>query len=323
MLIDTVKLEKMALAKRVGQFLVAEQVQEERATVENVARVLAQDVSAQVREVLAYELRKCKTLAPDLAEKIARDIEKVSGAFLSETKAFSEREWLRLIPGLREASLVIVARRTDLSDTVQLKLVSVGQEPTVASLVRNDSLQLGEAAVDKIVERFSGNRRLMDHLGGRMDLPLRVVERIVSHVSDHCREMLIEHYAVESNVARKVSEDSKVEVLWAQIKSAGPSQIHAFATDLRNDRRLNYLLVLEIASRGCYQFMESALALEAGLPVGRIREILTLEDPPAFVRLMQMANVSKTMAPRFLQLAKRFYGKGEASLTPTPEPAAA
>lgn len=323
MLIDTVKLEKMALAKRVGQFLVAEQVQEERATVENVARVLAQDVSAQVREVLAYELRKCKTLAPDLAEKIARDVESVSGAFLCETKAFSEREWLRLIPGLREASLVIVARRTDLSDNVQLKLASVGQEPTVASLVRNDSLQLGEAAVNKIVDRFSGNRRLMDHLGGRMDLPLQVVERIVSYVSDHCREMLIEHYAVESTVAKKVSEDSKVEVLWAQIKSAGPSQIHAFATDLRNERRLNYLLVLEIASRGCYQFMESALALEAGLPVGRIREILTLEDPPAFVRLMQMANVSKTMAPRFLQLAKRFYGRGETELTPTPEPAAA
>lgn len=322
MLIDTVKLEKMALAKRVGQFLVAEQVNEERATVENVARVLAQDVSAQVREVLAYELRKCKVLSPDLAEKIARDIETVSGAFLSETNVFSEKEWLRLIPGLKEASLVVVARRTDLSDAVQLKLATVGLEPTVASLVRNDSLMLGEGACNKIVDRFSENKRLMDHLGGRRDLPLRVVERIVSYVSDHCRELLVEHYAVTDTVAKKVSDDSKVEVLWAQIKTAGPSQIHAFVTDLRNDRRLNYLLVLEIASRGCYQFMESALALEAGLPINRIREILTLEDPPAFVRLMQMANVSKVMAPRFLQLAKRFYGK-PMELTPTPEPAAA
>ena len=319
MLIDTVKLEKMALAKRVGQFLVAEQVKEERATVENVARVLAQDVSAKVREVLAYELRKCKVLAPDLAEKIARDIEAVSGAFLAETKAFTEKEWLRLIPGLKEASLVTVARRTDLSRAMQMKLVTVGQEPTITSLVRNDSLELAEVACDKIVDRFSDNRRLMDHLGGRRDLPLRMVERIISHVSEQCREMLVEQYAIETDLATKVTEDSKVEVLWAQIKTAGPSQVHAFATDLRNDRRLNYLLVIEIAGRGCYQFMESALALEAGLPLGRIREILTLEDPAAFVRLMQMANVSKTMAPRFLQLAKRFYSKA----LPAPEPAVA
>ncbi len=318
MLIDTVKLEKMALAKRVGQFLVAEQVKEERVTVENVARVLAQDVSAQVREVLAYELRKCTVLAPDLAEKIARDVETVSGAFLSETHVFSEKEWLRLIPGLKEPSLVTLARRTDLSDAIQVQLATVGQEPTVTSLVRNDSLELAEKACDKIVDRFSDNRRMMDHLGGRADLPLRVVERIISSVSDHCREMLVEHYAVDSGVASKVTEDSKIEVLWAQIKTAGPSQIHAFATDLRNDRRLNYLLVIEIAGRGCYQFMESALALEAGLPVGRIREILTLDDPAAFVRLMQMANVSKTMAPRFLQLAKRYYGNKSVPLTPEP-----
>ncbi|WP_417451663.1 DUF2336 domain-containing protein [Kordiimonas sp.] len=322
MLVDTVKLEKMALAKRVGQFLVADQVREERATVENVARVLAQDVSAQVREVLAYELRKCRTLAPDLAEQIARDIETVSGAFLSETKVFSEKDWLRLVPGLKETSLVTVARRTDLSDALQLKLATVGQEPTVTSLVRNDSIELAESACDKIVDRYSGNLRLMDHLGGRGDLPLRIVEHMISYVSDHCREMLIEHYSVDGGVASRVTEDSKIEVLWAQIKTAGPTQVHAFATDLRNDRRLNYLLVIEIAGRGCYQFMESALALEAGLPLGRIREILSLKDPAAFVRLMQMANVSKTMAPRFLQLAKRFYGKAT-QVAPAPEPAVA
>ncbi|WP_417458958.1 DUF2336 domain-containing protein [Kordiimonas sp.] len=309
MLIDTVKLEKMALAKRVGQFLVAEQVQEERATVENVARVLAQDVSAQVREVLAYELRKCKVLATDLAEKIAHDVESVSGAFLGETMVFTDKEWLKLIPGLKEPSLVVVARRKDLSDSVQAKLATVGQEPTVTSLVRNDNLTLAEVACDKVVDRFGDNRRMMDHLGARADLPLKVVERIINNVSDHCREMLIEHYAVDQGIASKMAEDSKIEVLWTQLKNASPTQIHAFVTDLRNDRRLNYLLVIEITGRGCPSFMESSLALEAGLPLGRIREILSLEDPAAFVRLMQMANVSKSMAPRFLQLAKKFYSK--------------
>jgi len=305
-LVDAVQLEKIVLAKRVGQFLVKTQAEEERATVENVARVLAQDVSPQVREVLAFELRKCKVLAHDLADKIARDVEMVSGPFLGETNVFTDKEWMRLIPALEEHALITLARRSDLSETVSTAVATYGKERSVTTLVRNDRSELPEKASGKVVDRFSENVRMMDHLSARHDLPLSVVERIVNKVSTHCRDMLVSQYAIDSEVAGQIAEDNKIEALWEQLKTASPSQIHAFVTDLRNDRRLTHLLVVEIADRGCAPFMESSLALEAGLPVGRIREILTLEDPAAFVRLMQMANVSKTMAPRFLRLAKRF-----------------
>jgi len=305
-LVDAVQLEKIVLAKRVGQFLVKEQAEEERATVENVARVLAQDVSPQVREVLAFELRKCKVLAHDLADKIARDVEMVSGPFLGETNVFTDKEWMRLIPALEEHALITLARRSDLPETVSTAVATYGKERSVTTLVRNDRTELPEKATDKVVDRFSENVRMMDHLSARHDLPLSVVERIVNKVSTHCRDMLVSQYAIDSDVAGQIAEDNKIDALWEQLKNASPPQIHAFVTDLRNDRRLTHLLVVEIADRGSSAFMESALALEAGLPVGRIREILTLEDPAAFVRLMQMANVSKTMAPRFLKLAKRF-----------------
>lgn len=308
-LVDAVQLEKIVLAKRVGQFLVKEQAQEERATVENVARVLAQDVSPQVREVLAFELRKCKVLAHDLAEKISRDVEMVSGPFLGETKVFSDKEWIRLIPALEEHALRTLARRTDLSEKVSTAVATYGNEPSVTTLVRNDGLELPETASGKVVDRFGDNVRMMDHLSARGDLPLSVVERLVNKVSTHCRDLLVSQYAIDQDVAGQIAEDNKIDVLWDKLKTATGPQIHAFVTDLRNERRLTYLLVVEIAERGCAAFMESALALEAGLPIGRIREILTLEDASAFVRLMQMANVSKIMAPRFLKLAKRFYGE--------------
>lgn len=311
-LVDAVQLEKIVLAKRVGQFLVAEQAEEERATVENVARVLAQDVSPQVREVLAFELRKCSVLAHDLADKIARDVEMVSGPFLGETNVFTDKEWMRLVPALGEQALMTLARRSDLSETVSTAVATYGKEKSVTTLVRNDRLELPEKASGKVVDRFGDNVRMMDQLSARGDLPLSVVERIVNRVSAHCRDKLVEHYAVDQDVAGQIAEDNKIDALWEQLKTASPPQVHAFVTDLRNDRRLNYLLVVEIADRGSKTFLESSLALEAGLPLGRIREILTLEDPTAFVRLMQMANVSKAMAPRFLRLAKRFYGPDSA-----------
>jgi len=307
-LVDAVKLEKMVLAKRVGRFLAADQAREERAAVENVARVLAQDVCDQVREVLAFELRACKLLPRDLAEKIAHDVESVAGPFLMETRAFSTREWVGLIPGLKEHALRTLAQRPDLHDMVTVALATNGMEPAVTSLVRNDRINLCEKACNKVVDRFANNRRMMDHMGARGDLPLSIVERIADKVSDHCRELLIERYTVEEDVAAKVAGDSKIELLWQQIKDASPAQVHAFATELRSSRRLNHLLIVELSEKGSAAFFESSLALEAGLPIGRIREILTLSDPSAFVRLMQMANVSKSMAPRFLRLAKKFHG---------------
>lgn len=308
-LVDAVKLEKMVLAKRVGRFLVADQAEEERSAVENVARVLAQDVCNQVREVLAFELRNCRTLARDLAEKIARDIESVSGPFLLETRAFTNEEMAHLVPTLKEHAIKSLAQRPDLPEKVAHAVASYGMEPSVTSLVRNDRIGLSERAAGKVVERFGGNRRLMDHLSARADLPLSIVERIISTVSDHARETLIEHYTLSADLADRVTNHGRVEVLWNKIRESNPAQVHAFVTDLRTSRRLNHLLVVELAERGSAAFMESALALEAGLPIGRIREILTLSDPAAFVRLMQMANVSKTMAPKYLRLAKKYHAE--------------
>ena len=89
-LLNTAKLEKMMLAKKIGRFLTADQSDAERKGVEDAARVLVDDVSTQVREVLAFELRKCTILSHDIAEKIAKDIEQVAAPFLSLTTVFSD-----------------------------------------------------------------------------------------------------------------------------------------------------------------------------------------------------------------------------------------
>lgn len=312
-LIDSVKMEKMLLAKRVGQFLSADQPDEDRAAVEDVARQLASDLSIHVRSVLAFELRKCVRLVPDLAEKIAKDVEDVAGPFLEVTKAISDKAFIRLIPQLQEYARSVLARRNDLSETVVHALAKTGAEPSVMSLVRNDNMTLPARASSTVVDRFGSNVRVMDQFSARVDLSPTIVERIVDKVSNQCRDMLIDRYALPGDVASAVTDSSKVEVLWAQLEGANEQEIHAFVTELRAERRLNHMLTLELASRGCKAFLESALALEASLPVDRVKDILTLSDQQAFVRLMRMANVSKSMAPRFLKLAKSNYVAVEAA----------
>jgi len=304
MLVDTAKIEKILLAKKVGQFLGSEQAAEERAAVEDVARKLAVDVSVKVRRVLAYELRRCSVLVPDLAEKIAKDVEAVAGPFLAVTKAITDKAFIRLLPQLEDYALAILAGRSDLSDAVVHALAQNGKVQSITSLVRNDHVRLVEKTCDTVVNRFGENIYMMDQFSARRDLPIAVVERIVDKVSDHCRAVLVEHYSVSDEQAGQLLDATKMEFLSEQLKGADEAQIHACVTELRSARRLNFMMAIEMANKGCLPFLESTLALEAGLPRGRVKEILTLKNQAAFVELMQMANVSKNLAPRFLKVAK-------------------
>lgn len=303
-LIDSTRIEKILLAKKVGQFLSSEKAEVERRTVENVARVLAQDISSQVRGVLAYELRQCSKLSRDLAKKIATDIEQVSGPFLQATRVFSDDALEQLLPELEDSVRAWVARRTDLPDNVIHTLVSVGRENSVAALLRNDCLELPERVCSTVIDRFSDNRRLMDHMGARKDLPLSIAERIIEKVSDHFKHLLIEHYYLDDGVAEELSSASGYEVMWQQIKVATTAQIHAFVTDLKINRRLTHQTVVEMASRGSMTFLESALALQTGQTVDKIKGIMTLRDAGEFVNLMKKAAVPDTLAPKYLGLIK-------------------
>jgi len=306
-LVDAAKFGKMILAKRVGQFLLREQADEARAAVEDVARKLAADVSLHVRKVLAYELRRCRRLVPDLAEKIAKDIEAVAGPFLENTLAFSDKGLVKLIPQLKEYARARLARRTDLSEPVMEALALIGEEGSVTSLVRNDRLVLPHRACGTVVKRFAENVRVMDHFSGRLDLPVSIVEQIADKVSNHCRSVLVSYYNVQEDIAAEILDRTKVELLWQQVEGADASQVHAIVRELRADKKLTSALAVEIAQKGCPEFLESALALRAGMPLRDVRDILTLKDRLTFVRLMHKADFGKSVAPSVLKIVKEHY----------------
>jgi len=306
-LVSPTRLQKMVLAKRIGQFLANDQVADERRVVENVARMLAEDVSVHVREVLAYELRNSAELSRDLAERIACDVESVSGPFLATARCFTDEQLADLIPRLEEAAQISIARRPDLSPAACHAVVKVAGEKPVTYLVRNDSLCLPEQAIDTLLERFKGNKRLMDHLSARVDLPLLMVEEIAKHVSAHCRTAMMQHYGVKADVAEQVTGNSFERSLWEKIKDAGQSQVHGYVVDLRNEERLTFDLVLQMAEKGSLYFLESAMAVEAGRTIAEVRDSLSMAKKSDFVSLMQEAKVPPKLGPRFLSLAHKHY----------------
>ncbi|WP_374763327.1 DUF2336 domain-containing protein [Yunchengibacter salinarum] len=306
-LINETTMEKIVLAKRVGQFLNGSQDPGERDQVADVARKLAGDVCREVREVLAYELRNCKDLPKDLGARIAADVENVSAPFLEVTEIFTDAEMAELVPELYTGAQITVARRLSLGDLTMVALAEKGSEESVLYMVRNDHIQLSDVACSKVITRFVHDKRVLDQLGARMDLPLAVVEKLVDRVSDHFRAALVRHYAVDVSAAEKLADRGRFDTMLDHVRSATPDQIHAYVKTLREEGKLTNLLTLEMARNGVHSFLESALALASGMPRGAVRDALSLKNVHDFVDLMKKARVTKTMAAHYMTVARNEY----------------
>lgn len=301
-IVNAATLEKVILSQRVASFLKDDHTEEERTAIENVARLLAQDVALQVREILAFELRTCKVLPHDIAAKLASDIESVSTPFLATTEVFSDSQLAGLVPHLESHAHVTLARRSDIGPNTCHAIVTVGDEKSVSFIIRNDQVTFYENSCDVILRRFGSNQHLMDQLSCRIDLPLSIVEELARRVSDEYRRHLMKTYDLAAETAAEVTAESLASVVDEQIENASPAQIHAYVIDLRKSGRLTHVIVLDMAKKGCLNFLESMLALEAGLTLAAVREALYSGDMGDYIRLMQQANVSQFDAKEYRKI---------------------
>jgi len=301
-IVNAATLEKVVLTQRVAGFLNDNHSEDERAAIENVARMLAQDISLQVREALAFELRTCKHLPHDLAAKIASDVESVASPFLSSTEVFSDVQLAGLVPHLADHAHVTLARRSDIGPQTCLAIVTVGTDKTVSFIIRNDQIKIQEDAVATVTQRFGMNRDMMDLLAKRSDLPISALEKIIKKVSSRCRAELMKSYNLDPAIAEELTRNAQIEAIWRQVEKASPAQVHAYVIDLRKASRVTTDMVMEIADRGCLLFLESVLALDAGLTLGTVRNALYSVDVTAYVSLMQRANISKAAAHEYYRI---------------------
>jgi uncharacterized protein (DUF2336 family) len=310
---NPIHLEKILLSRKVGRFLCADQLENERKTVEHIARMLARDDNVQVRSVLSYGLRACHILPLDLARIIATDEVEVSAPFIEVTPVFDDEEMSEIVGKLREKTRVRLAGRSDVGKKTVFQLVDFGGTLSVSKLLQNQNVRFNDKALSNAIDRFGQNAVMMDHISVLDGLTNDIAEQIAWKVSKTQRDRLEKNFDLDLAKLKTANETflknrtaSTLEFIFQKIDGASSAQVHAVASDLRSRRQLSHSLVLELSERGCKGFLESALALMAGLPIGQVREMLSLKSNKAFVKLMEMAEVDGKVATRYLASAKRF-----------------
>lgn len=302
-------LEKILLCQKVGQFLRGSHADDERMVVEAIAQMLAVDINESVREKLAFELRNCTQLDPDIAEIIARDIQQVAQPFLAETIVFSDEHLARLVPELQKFAHVTLAKRKDLGEQAVFALVSFAGDEAVTYVIRNSDIAIPGSGIGKIIDRFSAQRSMMNYLSQRGDIPLNLLDRLAGLIADAYRTAMISHYKMDAQLAGKLTSNAKFDSVWDKVIQATDTQIHGYALDLHHDGKLTPSLICDIGERGSYAFIVSAFSVISGRTRAEVKGIMSLYNPKDFVGLLRECHFGDEYGPVMLKLVKKYNGK--------------
>jgi uncharacterized protein (DUF2336 family) len=240
----------------------------ERQLATDIVRRLAVDIERQVRERLAEAVRRTVDLPHEVALTLARDIASVAAPILAESDVLTDQDLIDLVAVEDEAKQLAVAARPRVSEAVADALVAHGTENVVVAVVSNPGAELAEPTLDLALDRFPESERLHEPMIGREALPIAVAERLVALVSERLKDDLVRRHALPDDLATDLILDGRERATLSLVDDgAGPEKVEDLVRALDRGGRLSSSILVRAACVGDMVFVETALAVMAGVPV--------------------------------------------------------
>ena len=147
--------------------------------------ILARDQLLHVRKILAETLKDCPEAPVDVIERLALDREiTVAETVLENSPVLTDDFLLNVISSDPvQGSLSAIARRVALGESVADAIVHKGDVKAVAELLGNESAQIREETLDRIVDQASGQPTWHKPLVHRPNLHAEAAIRIAEIVA--------------------------------------------------------------------------------------------------------------------------------------------
>lgn len=300
--------ERADLARKLGRFLSLEKPPAERTAVEQLALVVATDSELKVRKILVEELRTCGFIPPELAKKIADDVEEVAEPFLLDTEQLALETLEEIAYQCGDGARQILARRAHLPEPVSFVITEVGEEKAVSNLMANPTAELSERVCLKVNQRFAESDEIMERLTKRTDLPLSVIDVIIHHIADRWRDRLIQTYDLAPDFASYIWGQTRSKALIEAINAAKEPERLAYLKRVHREGGLEGDLILQMLQLGEIECFKLAMAVRARAPLANIEIILEDHSNLAFERLLEKAGIESALAPVFASTFKEKVG---------------
>ena len=296
----TARTRETTAAKVANQFSQGELSDSEREIAKEIFRFLVRDVAVKVREALCQHLKESRNVPHDVALALALDVESVALPMLESSVVLSDEDLIEIVRSQSPAKQKAVARREEVSEQVSEALIDTENEEVVTTLVENTNAEIGEQAMQKVVETFPDNGVVQGILVQRPELPISVAERLVGLVSYTMRQHLIDHYDFPIDETGDVVKQTRERATLSLIgTSDNLEKVRRLVRQLFANGHLTPSILLRSMSMGKLIFFEVAMAELAKVPIMTVRTLLYEKGSRGFSSIYQRAGLPSLLLPAF------------------------
>lgn len=290
----------------------AEKGRAREATAEVLA-VLAQDQVVRVREILADTLKDLAIAPPEVVRRLAIDESlTVSLPVLQHSPVLSDDDLVTIVSSTQaDERLQAIAKRPTVSARVADAVAATGSEGAVAALLGNNSAQIREETLDRLIEQAPRRPSWHGPLVQRPKLPARAMVRLATFVAKSLVEELKRRSDLDPATASAVTEvvEKRIASDPAWASEARPDPIvghevgesmlereHRRASMLKSQGELHDDLISRAIAAGQRPFVVAALSAASGLTIRQVEDIVASKNPKAVVALCWKAGFKMDLA---------------------------
>ena len=270
----------------------------EKEIAEHIFRLLMKDATQKVREILSNRVHSNDVVPHDIVRHLAEDTPSVSLPILQNSKVLSDADLVSIVQNSRELSkLNAIAEREDVSGRVSDALVETNYPQVVSTLLSNDTATISERTLDRIVHDFNREEAVMDAMVSRSELPVAVVERIISKASEEVAAQLKEKYDISEEEAAQDAAGGR-EQATLQLLATQPTdeEVEELVAQMVAESRLSPSLVMTALCRGYMQFFRAAMAQLSNVKTDNVAKLLADKGGLGFEALYTRSGLPESMA---------------------------
>lgn len=264
---------------------------------EQIFRLLLRDAEVAVRATLADSLKQNPHAPRDVILKLAADVDEVARPVLEKSSVLQDDDLMDIIRSHEEITKhIAIANREQVSSMVSTALVETRNENVVRQLVNNDGANISEHSLKRIVQDHSRSDAVISGMAARPNLPVTVVENLLSIVSESVAQELKNKYSeVASRVEREAQRVRETMTLRLLDTTLDAQSVHQLVNQLYDEGRLTPSLIFTSLCRGNFGFFEESLARMANIPLANAHKLISDKGDLGFRSLYKKAGLPDSM----------------------------
>jgi uncharacterized protein (DUF2336 family) len=239
---------------------------QERAFSEQILKIVVDGAAERVRRALAVTLRTSHNLPPEIASRLARDIEAVALPILESSPVLTDEDLADILQSAEPARQYAIARRETLSETVTDALCSFGTDGAITMALGNENAAFGTTGLTKALDRFPTSQEMTAAMVERPILPLIVAEKMAARLTGELFDRLVEKHAMPPQMAIDLASRTRERAGVDLVSQAGlQADMQRFVQQLHLNGRLTPSFILRALCQGEVRLVEHAFAELSGI----------------------------------------------------------